>query len=136
MFDLSSLNPFAVGVAALVGVVLGAAWYAPPLLGNAWMQALGKPQEELGSPAASIGGSALSCLVAATAVALLVQAVGARGAAAGAGVGALLGLGIVAMTMLSDSLFSGWGWRLYFIQMGYRAAYLVLMGAICGGWPA
>jgi len=49
--------------------------------------------------------------------------------------GALLGLGVVAMTMLSDSLFSGWGWKLYFIQMSYRATYLVLMGAICGGWP-
>ena len=47
-----------------------------------------------------------------------------------------LGFGVVAMTMLSDSLFSGWGWRLYGIQVGYRATYLVLMGAICGGWSA
>jgi hypothetical protein len=45
-------------------------------------------------------------------------------------------VGIVGMTMLSDSLFSGWGWPLYLIQVGYRATYLVLMGAICGGWRA
>jgi hypothetical protein len=47
----------------------------------------------------------------------------------------LLGLGIVAMTMLSDALFSGWGTRLYLIQVSYRALYLVVMGAICGAWP-
>jgi hypothetical protein len=53
-----------------------------------------------------------------------------------AGLGALLGLGVVAMTMLSDALFSGWTAKLYAIQLGYRATYLVLMGAVCGGWPA
>ena len=63
-------------------------------------------------------------------------ATGASTALAGAAIGLILGLGVVAMTMLSDSLFSGWGWRLYLIQVGYRAGYLVLMGAICGGWSA
>ena len=67
-------------------------------------------------------------------VAFLVAATGAASARAGAGLGAVLGIGVVAMTMLSDSLFSGWGWGLYAIQMGYRAGYLVLMGAIFGGW--
>jgi hypothetical protein len=47
---------------------------------------------------------------AAIAVDALVIATGTVGAAAGAGLGALLGLGVVAMTMLSDALFSGWGW--------------------------
>ena len=55
--------------------------------------------------------------------------------AGGIGMGLLLGLGIVAMAMLSDALFSGWSARLYAIQAGYRATYLVLMGAICGSWP-
>lgn len=132
--DLASLNPAAIGVAALVGVVLGAAWYSPLLFGNAWISALGKPREQLGSPGAAMAGSVVSCLVAATAVDALVASVGADSVLAGAGVGVVLGFGIVAMTMLSDSLFSGWGWRLYAIQMGYRASYLVLMGAISGGW--
>ena len=39
------------------------------------------------------------------------------------------------MTMLSDSLFSGWGWKLYVIQTSDRALYLVLVGALYGGWP-
>ena len=136
MLDLAALNPTAVGVAALVGVVLGALYYSPFALGNAWMAALGKGPEDLGSPGAAMAGSVVSCLVAATAMGLLVNATGVEGAAAGAGRGALVGLGVVAMTMLSDALFSGGGWGLYFIQMGYRAGYLVLMGAILGGWPS
>jgi hypothetical protein len=47
-----------------------------------------------------------------------------------------VGIGIVSMTMLSDALFSGWGSRLYFIQVGYRVTYIVLSAGILGGWPA
>ena len=53
----------------------------------------------------------------------------------GIGMGLVLGLGVVAMAMLSDSLFSGWGWKLYFIQTRYRAIYLALMGGVSGGCP-
>jgi hypothetical protein len=42
------------------------------------------------------------------------------------------GLCIVALAMLSDSLFSGRGWRLYFVQTGSRAPYLARKGALCG----
>ena len=55
---------------------------------------------------------------------------------AGIRVAMICGVGLVATAMLSDSLFCGWGWKLYFIQSGYRLAYLVVMGAIIGGWPA
>ena len=128
------MNPAAILVAALVSAALGAAWYAPPVLGRAWLAALGKSEAELGPQGPALLGSVVSCLVAATAVDFLLAATGTQGLVGGVGVGLVLGLGMVAMTMLSDSLFSGWGWRLYFIQMGYRAIYLVLMGAICGAW--
>ena len=41
--------------------------------------------------------------------------------------------GIVAMAMLSESLFSGSGWPLFFINAGYRVFYVLLAGAILGG---
>ena len=93
-----------------------------------------KTEEDLGSPGPAIAGSIGSCLVAAISVDMLLAGLGVTSWLTGAGVGALLGFGIVAMTMLSDAVFSGWGWRLYVIQMSYRAIYLVLMGAICGSW--
>lgn len=135
MPDLASLDFLAIVVAGLLSGALGGLWYSGALFGPAWMAALGKTEEELELGRTELGGSIASCVVAAFAVELLTTACGADTALRGAGLGALLGLGIVAMTMLSDALFSGWGAALYFIQVGYRATYLVLMGAICGGWP-
>ena len=47
--------------------------------------------------------------------------------------GATIGFGIVAMTMISDALFSRWSARLYAIQVGYRATYPILISGIYGG---
>lgn len=121
--------------AAVAGMALGALWYSPVLFGNAWMGAIGKTADELGPAGPAMAGSMAACLVSAVAVEFFVVATGAFTVLAAAGIGALLGFGVLAMGMLSDSLFCGWGWRLYFIQAGYRVAYLVAMGAICGGWP-
>lgn len=134
MFDVSNLHPLAILISTVVAGGLGAAWYSPALFGPAWMAEIGKSADELGPAGAAMAGSIFSCAVAAVAVDLLVVATGTAGAVAGAGLGALLGLGVVAMTMLSDALFSGWSARLYAIQTSYRALYLVLMGAICGAF--
>ncbi len=131
-----SFEPIAILISTLVGGGLGALWYSPVLFGNAWMSALGKTQEDLGSPGPAMAGSIFSCLVAACAMDFLVAATGTVTVTAGLGLGCVVGLGVVAMTMLSDALFSGWGWPLYFIQMSYRALYLVLMGGISGGLRA
>lgn len=39
----------AVLVAALAGMMLGAFWYSPVAFGKAWMDSIGKSEEELGS---------------------------------------------------------------------------------------
>jgi len=125
----------AILVSTFVAGGLGAAWYSPVLFGPAWMAALGKRPEELGPSGGAMAGSVFSCFIASVSLAWLIGGLGVDSIAGGAAVGALAGFGIVAMTMLSDSLFSGWGWKLYAIQTGYRAIYLVLIGAILGGWP-
>ena len=136
MIDFGSIEMGAILLSTVVGAALGALWYSPVLLGPAWMAALGKTEDQLGPQGPAIAGSVVSCLVAAFCIDTLVASAGVVGLGAGAGLGALVGFGIVAMAMLSDSLFSGWGWNLYVIQMGYRALYLVLMGAISGFWRA
>ena len=136
MIDPSLLNPLAILIAAVLSMMLGALWYSPLLFGQAWLAATGKSEEDLGPSGPAMAGSMVSCLVAAIAMNLLAAAGGTATLPAGIGLGVVVGLGVVAMTMLSDSLFSGWGWRLYFIQMGYRATYLMIMGAIFGAWPS
>ena len=135
MSYIQVMNIYPIIISALVGMALGAVWYSPLLFGDIWLQASGKTREQLGAPAPAMIGSIISCLVAATAVEFLVVSSEAYSLFDGMVTGLVLGVAIVGMSMLSDSLFSGWDWSLYFIQAGYRAAYLVLMGALCGAWP-
>lgn len=136
MPDLLAINWLAVAAATVAGMLLGAAWYSPLLFGNAWLAALNKRPEELGPAAPAMLGSLVATLVSALGTALIVAAFDVDSATGGAAIGLLLGLSLVAMAMLSDSLFCGWGWRLFLIQAGFRVSYLVVMGAILGGWRA
>ena len=135
MPDLASLDWIAILVCTFVAGGLGAAWYSPVLFGNAWMAELGMGEDDIGPAGREIAGSVFSCFVASLAMATLQEGFGIDGVGPGLAVGATIGLGIVAMTMLSDALFSGWSLRLYAIQTGYRAGYVTLIGAIYGGWP-
>jgi hypothetical protein len=136
MLDLFDLQPWAILAAAVAGMLIGAVWYSPLLFGNAWMNALGKTTDELGPQGAAIAGSIVSCLLSALGLAVFTGWFGIETAGGGAMLGGFAGLTLVATAMLSDSLYSGSGWRLYFIQTGYRVTGLVVMGALLGGWPA
>ena len=135
MPGLNDLDWIAIAASTFVAAALGAAWYSPALFGEAWMNALGQQAHELGPAGPAMGGSVFSCFVASVSIALLCEWIGIDSLTAGMGLGLVIGLGIVAMAMLSDSLFSGWGWKLYVIQTSYRALYVVLIGMLYGGWP-
>ncbi len=130
---MPDLNWIAIVVCTVVAGGLGAAWYSPALFGNAWMAEIGLSAEDAGPAGKEIAGSMFSCLVASIAMAWLMTGLGTQGVGSGLMLGAIVGFGIVAMTMLSDALFSGWSARLYAIQVGYRATYLILIGGIYGG---
>ncbi len=134
LVDPGSLNGWAILAAALAAYALGALWYAPPVLGRAWLRALGKRPEELGSPVRAMTIQCLLTLVIAAVLALLVVRFGAITWAEGAAIGLVAGVGLVATSLASDYLFCGWSPRLYSIQVAYKLASLTLMGAILGAW--
>ncbi len=133
--EVAELNIIAIAIAAIAGMALGALWYSPVLFGNAWMAAIGKSQEDLGSPTPAMIGSMGCCLLAAIAMAIVIEGLQVDSLISGVVVGAVCGVGFVATAMLSDSLFCGWGRKLYYIQAGYRVTYMIVMGAIIGAWP-
>jgi hypothetical protein len=134
LVDLGSLNGWAILAAALAAYALGALWYARPVLGRAWLSALGKRREELGSAVRAMTIQLLLTLVTATVLALLVVRFGAITWAEGAAIGLVAGIGLVATSLASDYLFCGWSLRLYSIQVAYKLVSLTLMGAILGAW--
>jgi hypothetical protein len=134
LVDLGSLNGWAILAAVVAAYALGALWYAPPVLGRAWLTALGKRPEELGNPVRAMTIQFLLSLVTATVLALLVVRFGAITWAEGAAIGLVAGVGLVATSLASDYVSCGWGLRLYAIQIAYKLASLTLMGAILGAW--
>jgi len=136
MIDYESINYLAVLVAAVVGFTLGGAWFAQPVFGAAWLKALGKTKEEIcgGPPRKALIHTAVSTLITAYVLAVLIYALGIKTVFGGTIVGLSIGLGIVATSMYSDSLFCGWPFKLILIQAGHRIAYLALMGAIVAVW--
>ncbi|BFM13955.1 hypothetical protein R50073_01380 [Maricurvus nonylphenolicus] len=116
--------------ATFTGMVLGALWYSPLLFGKAWMAAIGKTPETLGSQTLPMVGSIVASLLMASGVALLLAALNVTSLSEATAVGAILGFLIIFPALLSDNLFCGWGKGLLLIQAGYRVLTVVLMAVV------
>ena len=105
IFDaFGDINWLAVVVAAVAFFILGAIWYAPPVLGKAWMRAANvRPQ---GGPNPMLfAATFVLYLVTAAAIALLAAATGAESVGDGIALGAVIGVGIAFPGVLSPSLY-------------------------------
>jgi hypothetical protein len=134
LFDFSGLNWLAILVATIAGFMLGGLWYGP-LFGKAWLRAIGKREEDLGSAAIPLTLSFFTAFVTALLMALLINAIGGiKTVVDGALLGLYVGVGFIAAAMASDYAFCRWPKRLFLIQAGYRVIYSIIMGAILAVW--
>ena len=133
MLDFGSFNWLAILAATVVAFLIGGLWYGP-LFGQAWLDALGRTQDDIEPTPTPFVVSAVTSFLTAVAMAMVLAGLGIGTATAGAGVGALVGVAFIATAMASDAAFCDWGVKLWAIQSGYRAVYAVVMGAILGGW--
>jgi hypothetical protein len=118
----------------VAGYAVGAMWYMPKVFGNAWMVAMGKKPEELGSPAQAMTVAAVTTLITAVCLAVILKGCTIITLSAGIVMGIVIGGGLVFASMLSDHMFQGKTMQLLWIQGGYRFVYIVLMCAIIGAW--
>ena len=128
------VNWIAVVVAAVAAFALGAIWFAPPVFGNAWLAALGKPKEEMGMPASAMGLSFVVTLVICLTMAMILTRMPLTTTMGAARLGFAIGAGIVAMGMASDFAFTKWPRKLYWIQASYHVVMMTLIGTILGAW--
>jgi hypothetical protein len=132
--NLSTLNLWAVLVAALSAFVLGGAWYSPLLFAGAWKRANGFSASEPPPANAKIFGlSFVLSLVMALNLAMFLNDAKTN-LAWGATAGFLAGSGWVAMGLGIVALFERRSWKYAVINGGYLTLALTAMGAILGGW--
>lgn len=129
---LQAIDWLAVLVAAAAGYIFGALWFLPQVFGNAWMAALGKKREELGSPTQPMIVAAITTLITALCLTVMLNGCGIDTLAGGLAMGVVIGGGVVFADMLTDALFQAQVLKLLWITGGHRFASIVLMCGIIG----
>ena len=120
-------------VSAVAYYLLGRLWYGP-LFGGTWSALVHPPPAATASDPVPLIVAAAVSLVLAYVTAIALAARDDRTAGDGARFGLLMGLGLVAATMLEYYLYEGLPVTLWLINAGYVVVGLVMVGAIVGGW--
>lgn len=128
MWDFSDINYWAVLVAWLVNVVVGAFWYSPIGFSKQWSTYTGVDMMKIPKDTANkiISFVAVSGFVQAVTLAVVVVSLGALTAWEGLQVGLLLWAGLVTATTVGSTLYQGLGWKL----IGLNSAYFLVVMSI------
>ncbi len=128
----------AVIVSAALAFTLGALWYSPVMFGELWMKLNGLTPKKLKGQRQHMSRiyivTAVTYLVTATVLTLLIAYSGATSALQGAWIGFLTWLGFAATVGLVAAQFSGKSLGAFLLDAGYRFVYLIAMGTILAVW--
>ncbi len=129
------INIWAVLVAALIRIVVGAIWYSPVAFGKPWQALTGITQERMmaGLPKA-IGVDAVMSLIMAFILLHAVAYAQATTLVLGGTVGFLNWLGFVFTIFVGLRAYEGRSLKLTSINAGFNLVALVLMGALLAVW--
>ena len=131
-----AINWLAVVVGTVGYQLLGAVWYGP-VFGSRWTDAMGyADSDDVPGENATVGYAMTTAgsLVAAVALAVLVDWVGAATWQTGLAVGLVAGVGFVATTALQAVPFEGRPWPVYLLNVGYNVAALAGVGVLLAVW--
>ena len=132
--SMSTLNVWAVLVAAIVAYILGALWFSPALFAKAWKRANGFGASEPPKPNAQklILAFVLTLVMSANLAMFLNDP--KTTLAWGATAGFLAGFGWIVMGMGIVAIFERRPLSYVLVNGGFLTVILVVMGAILGGW--
>jgi hypothetical protein len=131
---MSTLNIWAVIVAAISTFVVGWMWYGP-LFGKQWMSLVGLTEEKIreGNMVKIFGLAFIFELVMAYNLAMFLNDASIDWKM-GALYGFLTGFGWIFLAIGVQSLFERRSWKYIFINGGYWAVSFTVMGIILGAW--
>lgn len=134
LFDFfDDLNWLAVIVAALAYFIIGFVWYSNFLFGSQYREATGQPDDSPPDPVAIVG-NLVAWFVAAVALGLIAEAIGADTWDDGLVLGLVAGIGFVFTHVLSDILYTKRPNSLLWILGAYNVIGFAVMGVILGSW--
>lgn len=130
-----SVNYLAVIVSALVALVIGFVWYAPPVFGKRWMSYLGTTQAQLGNPGPmGMATGVVASLVNAWVLAVLSLNLKGSTLTDGVMLGILCWLGFMATITAAQISFEKRPWGLWLLNNAHNVLVQILMGAIVTVW--
>jgi len=132
--SFTSVNIWAVLVAAAFNMILGSLWYSRILFGTLWMKLIGKTEEDLGGAAGAYVASILSGLVASYVLAIVVRMSGATTFFAGLLVGVVLWIGIGSTATLVVSVFNGPSVKAWLLHACYQLIVFAAAGGLFAIW--
>jgi dipeptide/tripeptide permease len=132
---VSQINWLAVLLAFAATMAIGFVWYMPAVLGNRWMAAIGKTEDELKNISGGAGiwlpmmvASALTAIL----LAVLISKLGLDNPLAGAGFALVVGLVFRAGGHLIHNGFAGRPAAVTLIDSGHDLVAMAVSGAIIG----
>lgn len=129
------INWWAVIVAALINMVVGAVWYSPGVFGKYWARLTGhKTEGNMSMANSGYAVSALGALVQAWVLVHFVRFAGSTTFSKGLVTGFFIWLGFVAVVMAAMNAFEGRNWDLVRLNAGYWLLVLLINGGLLAAW--
>jgi len=132
----ADINYLAVLVCALVPMLIGAMWYGP-IFGKAWMEAVGKTEEDLKkdfNPAKTYGLTVVTNFVVAYVLARIMGYAGAETITDGLIIASLCWIGFTAGTFYINNLFEAKPNKLLMINIFYHLVVILVYAVILSVW--
>jgi hypothetical protein len=136
MLDFDGISYWAVLVAWLINIVVGALWYSPMLFGKTWSKLSGVDIMKIPVNEANkiLTFVALSGLVQAIVLAIVLNTFDVTTATNGFVAGLVLWLGFVAATTVGTTLYSRKSWKFWWLNSSYFLIVMCVNSVILAVW--
>lgn len=127
-------NIVAVFMSAIVGMIVGSIWYAPPVLGKKWAKLQGLDFGNMSGQGKAMVFMFLAVLLRAYILAHFVLLVGITTISGALQLGFWAWLGFVATVLMNDVIFAKRSFQLYLINAGYLLVEMLVMSTLLSLW--
>lgn len=136
MIEIAGLNVWAVVVAWLINMFVGAFWYSPAGFAKQWTRYSGVdilkiPQNEATK---IISFVAVSALIQALTLAIIFNSIGVTSVAEGLSLGLLLWFGLVSATTVGVTLYQRLSWKFLWLNSAYFLVVMSINSVLFSVW--